>query len=151
MEEINSFRIIGIQTETTNENGKAAIDLGKLWERFFTDNVQSQITNKMSEEIYSIYTDYESDYTGNYRAIIGLKVDKLDKIPEGLFGREFNGGKYQKFLAKGKMPDAVATSWKEIWKNDKELNRRYTADFEVYGLKSQNGENSEVEIFIATE
>ena len=114
MEEINSFRIIGIQTETTNENGKAAVDLGKLWERFFTDNVQSQITNKMSEEIYSIYTDYESDYTGNYRAIIGLKVDKLDKIPEGLFGREFNGGKYQKFLAKGKMPDAVATSWKEI-------------------------------------
>ena len=32
----------------------------------------------------------------------------------------------------------------------KELDRKYSYDFEVYGEKSQNGENSEVEIFIAT-
>jgi predicted transcriptional regulator YdeE len=42
-------------------------------------------------------------------------------------------------------------TWKEIWDKDKELNRKYTADFEVCGEKSQNGENSEVEIYIAIE
>lgn len=49
------------------------------------------------------------------------------------------------------MPNAVMETWKEIWTKDNELNRKYTADFEVYGEKSQNGENSEVDIYIATE
>jgi len=151
MEQIENFKIIGIETETTNENGKSAEDLGKLWERFYGENVPSKIQNKKSDEIYSIYTDYESDYQGKYKTIIGQKVSSLDKVPNGLIGREFNGGKYQKFIAKGQMPNAVMEKWQEIWAKDKELNRKYTADFEVYGKKSQNGENSEVEIYIATE
>ena len=151
MEYIDSFKIIGIETETTNENGKAAEDLGKLWGQFYAENVPNQILNKENDEVYSIYTNYESDYTGKYTCVIGQKVNSFDKIPNGLIGREFKSGKYQKFIAKGKMPNAVLKTWQEIWKKDKELNRKYTADFEVYGKNSQNGENSEVEIYIATE
>ena len=47
------------------------------------------------------------------------------------------------------MPQAIVDSWKEIWSRDKELKRRYTVDFEVYGPKSQQGDQSEVDIFIA--
>lgn len=151
MEQINSFKIIGISVETTNEKGKSTADLGKLWGRFYAENVQTRIPNKLSEEIYSIYTNYENGYKGKQSAIIGLKVESLDSIPEGLIGREFAGGRYTKFIAKGEMPMAVIDKWKKIWKRDKELNRQYTADFEVYGEKSQNGKNSEVEIYIATE
>jgi len=151
MENINSFKIIGIETQTTNENGKSAKDLGKLWEQFYTENIPSKISNKISNEIYSIYTDYESDYTGKYTCVIGMKVNSLNQIPNGLIGREFKSGKYQKFVAKGQMPNAVIGTWQQIWKKDKELNRKYTSDFEVYGQESQNGENSEVEIYIATE
>lgn len=150
MQQIDSFKIIGIAIETTNKNGKAAEDLGKLWTKFYTEDIPSKIDNKMSDEVYSIYTDYESDYTGKYTAVIGMKVNSLTEIPNGLIGREFDGGKYQKFIAKGQMPNAVVKTWEEIWKNDKKLNRIYTADFEVYGGRSQNGENSEVEIFIAS-
>ena len=151
MEQIENFKIIGIEIETTNENGKSAEDLGKLWKQFYSENVPSKIPNKISDEIYSIYTDYESDYKGKYKTIIGQRVSSLDKVPNELIGREFNGGKYQKFVAKGQMPNAVIESWQEIWAKDKELNRKYTADFEVYGEMAQNGEKSEVEIFIATE
>lgn len=151
MENLDSFKIIGISVETTNQNEKSVEDLGKLWERFYTENIQSKIPNKNGDEIYSIYTDYETDYTGKYTSIIGLKVNSLDQIPDGLIGRTFNGGKYQKFVAKGQMPNAVIEAWQEIWAKDSELNRRYTSDFEVYGKKSQNGKNSEVEIYIATE
>lgn len=150
MEKLAPLKIIGISTETTNKNGKASEDLGKLWERFFSENIAARITNKKSEEIYSIYTDYESDYTGNYKAIIGFSVDSLDNIPHDLIGRELDGGKYQKFVSRGNLPEAVATTWKDIWEKDKELDRSYTADFEVYGEKSQNGDQSEVDIFIAT-
>ena len=151
MENIDSFKIIGIETKTTNENGKSAEDLGKLWEQFYSENIPTKIPNKKNDEIYSVYTDYESNYNGKYTCLIGMKVDSLDQIPNGLIGREFESGKYQKFLAKGQMPNAILETWQEIWKKDKELNRKYTADFEVYGKNSQNGENSEVEIYIAKE
>lgn len=151
MEQIENFKIIGIETETTNENGKSAEDLGKLWEQFYSENIPSKIPNKISNEIYSIYTDYESDFKGKYKTIIGQKVNSLNEVPKGLIGREISGGKYRKFVAKGQMPNAIVESWKEIWAKDKELNRKYTVDFEVYNENSQKGERSEVEIFIACE
>jgi predicted transcriptional regulator YdeE len=46
------------------------------------------------------------------------------------------------------MPGAVINTWKEIWANDQTLNRAYQSDFEVYGSKSQNGQDSEVDIYI---
>ena len=149
MKQIETFNIVGIEVETTNQDGKAAEDLGALWGRFFAENVSGKIMNKKSEDIYSIYTDYGSDYTGKYKSIIGMLVDSIDEIPKDLIGRKFEGGKYQKFIARGEMPNAVVEKWQEIWTNDKQLNRKYTADFEVYGSKSQNGQESEVEIFIA--
>ena len=53
-------------------------------------------------------------------------------------------------MAKGEIPNAVANAWSDIWLKDEELNRKYTYDFEVYGEKSQNEKNSEVEIYVAT-
>ena len=58
--------------------------MGKLWEQFYTQNIPNQIPHKVGLEIYSIYTDYEADYTGKYTCIIGQKVNSLDTIPDGL-------------------------------------------------------------------
>ena len=149
--QLDPFKIIGISVRTTNENGQSMTDMGQLWDRFYSEGILSTIPTRTSNDIYSIYTDYQSDYKGIYTAIIGCKVNSLDSIPEGLIAREFRSGQYIKYIAKGKMPGAVIDKWKEIWDNDKELNRKYTADFEVYGQKSQDPENAEVEIYIATE
>lgn len=145
----NGFKIIGISTRTTNKDNQSKEDLGKLWERFFVENIIEKIPNKSSFEIISIYTDYKSDFTDEYTTIIGLKVSTLDEIPNGLTGREFKSENFQKFIAKGEMPKAVLDSWIDIWQRDKELDRKYSYDFEVYGDKSQNGENSEVEIYLS--
>ncbi|HEY4289931.1 MAG TPA: GyrI-like domain-containing protein [Puia sp.] len=145
----SGFKLIGLSIRTTNKDNKAVHDVGNLWERFFSEKVFEKIPNKQSKEILSIYTDYESDYTGEYTAIIGVAVATLDEVPEGLIRREFRAEMFQTFLAKGEMPKAVASMWSEIWRRDKELNRKYTYDFEVYGEKSQQGANSEVEIFLA--
>ncbi|MEB2778898.1 GyrI-like domain-containing protein [Algoriphagus sp. C2-6-M1] len=146
---IDPFKIVGIATRTSNVSGKAAEDLGNLWGRFFEEQIGTKIAGKVSEDIYSIYTDYESDYTGEYTCVIGYQVDNLENIADSLVAREFDGGKHTKFVAKGNMPEAVVNTWNEIWAKDAELDRKYTADFEVYGTKSQQGENSEVDIFIA--
>lgn len=144
------FKIIGISVRTTNKNNQSQQDLGKLWNNFFSENIIDKIPNKISGNIITIYTDYKSDYTDEYTTIIGVPVSTLDEIPNGLIGREFEGDNFQKFIAKGEMPNAVVNTWIDIWRRDKELNRKYTYDFEVYGQNSQNGKDSEVEIYIAT-
>ena len=145
----NGFKIIGISVRTTNKDNKAQKDLGNLWGQFFAENLLDKIPNKVSNEILAIYTDYKSDFTEDYTTIIGIPVSTLDEIPHRLIGREFKSENFKKFTAKGEMPKAILDTWINIWQQDKELNRKYSYDFELYGTKSNNGENSEVEIYIA--
>jgi predicted transcriptional regulator YdeE len=150
MTTIKGFNIIGISVKTTNKDNQAAQDIGKLWQQFYEENLFEKIPNKLSDDIYSIYTDYKSDFTDEYTTIIGMQVKSLENIPAGLIGRQFPSDNFEKITAIGPMPKAIVDVWTDIWKRDKELNRKYTYDFEVYGEKSRNGENSEVEIYIAT-
>ena len=142
------MKIIGIEIRTTNQNGQAMKDIGGLWHRFFSENIISKIPKTVNSNVYAIYTDYESDYTGEYTTLLGLEVSSLDEIPSGLVGREFPKQNFKRFLAKGAMPQAVAEAWQKIWEQDKELNRLYQYDYELYTEKSQQGDLSEVEIFI---
>ena len=142
------MKIIGIETRTTNQNGQAMKDIGGLWNRFFSENIISRISNAVNSNVYAIYTDYESDYTGEYTTLLGLEVSSLDEIPSRLVGREFPKQNFKRFLAKGSMPQSLAEVWQKIWEQDKELNRLYQYDYELYTEKSQQGDLSEVEIFI---
>lgn len=147
----NGFKVIGISTKTTNKDNKSKEDLGELWEKFNSENIVEKIPNKESKETFMIYTDYKSNYTDEYTAILGVPVSSLNEVPSGFVGREFDQENFKKYEAKGKMPDAVLEVWKEIWKNDNNLNRKYSHDIEVYGKNSQSGNNSEVEIYLAVE
>jgi predicted transcriptional regulator YdeE len=145
---IEPFSIIGLSIRTTNENNKSAEDIGALWNRFLAESISKKIPNKTSNDIYSIYTEYESDYTKPYTVLLGCKVDSLDEIPAGLNGMTFSGGEYSKFTAKGNLQEGIVyQEWVKIWNSD--VDRAYTADFEIYGEKAQNPENAEVDIFIA--
>lgn len=147
---IEPFKVIGISVRTTNENGQSATDIGELWNKFMSEGIIERIPNKIDNVILSIYTDYEGDYTKPYTTLLGCKVENLNKIPKGMIGKEFEGGSYSKFTAKGDLTKgAVFGEWSKIWGMD--LNRRYTADFEIYGEKAENPTNAEVDIFVATE
>lgn len=149
MTQQKGFKIIGISTETSNSNGEASAAIGALWGQFISDNLLAKIPNQLNSDIVCIYTDYESDYTGRYTCLIGMKVSSLDQIPDGLTGREFPGGNFQSFLAKGSLPEAIVETWQDIWNQDETLNRSYTYDYEVYDDRSRLGEESEVDIYIA--
>ncbi|MGR3812015.1 GyrI-like domain-containing protein [Jiulongibacter sp. NS-SX5] len=149
MKTLGDLKIIGISIRTSNQNGRAAQDIGRLWQRFMEVNIPAKIPSLKGENIYAVYTDYTSNHEEEYTTIIGMEVETLQQIPEGLIGREFKSQKYSHHLAKGEMPDAVVRKWQEIWSNDNTLNRAYTADFEVYGPNSKKGVNSEVEIYLS--
>lgn len=145
---MDNFKIIGISIETTNENGQSMIDVEKIWGKFWGENISDQIPDKQSNDIYAVYTDYESDYNGKYRLIIGFPVTTLVNTPKGFTGREIAVGKSEKYISKGKMPEAILKTWTEIWQ-DKELKRAYRADVTVHGKKYYDGDNAEVETHIS--
>ena len=145
---IAPFQIIGIKVRTTNENGQAASDIGSLWERFMTEGVLEKIPNRLSDDIYAIYTNYESDHTKPYDTILGCSVSSLEGIPDGMISQSFEGGSFTTFIAKGDVTKgAVYDTWVEIWNT--KLNRLYTADFEIYGEKARNPSDAEVDIYVA--
>ncbi len=142
----SAFNVIGISVRTSNNVGGK--DIGNLWAKFMDEDIFEKIPNKTSYDVYGIYTDYESDHTGNYTAIVGCHVSSLKEIPEEMVGLTIPGSNYEIFTAKGKMPECVYGKWTEIWEN-KELERTYSTDFEVYGTKSQNPMEPEVDIFLS--
>jgi len=122
---VDGFYIIGVSIRSSNENGQSVEDMGQLWGRFYAEGISNQIPEKESDAIYSVFMDYDSDYRGKYTALIGHKVSSLDTIPEGMVGKKIVGGTYQKVISKGKMPDAIVESWKNIWEKDAELKRKF--------------------------
>ena len=144
---IEPFHIIGISIRTTNENGQASKEIAELWSKLMSENIQEKIPNKVDQEIYSLYTDYESDYTKPYTAILGCKVENLNTIPNGMVGKSVDGGTYLKITAKGDlMQGLIVNQWSEIFKM--ELDRTYDADFEIFGEKAQNPSAAEVDFYV---
>lgn len=144
---LKPFYVIGISIRTTNENGKSAQDIPALWQQFLSENIGDKIPNKVSHDIYCLYTDYEKDHTRPYTTLLGYQVSNLDHIPAGLVGKSVNEANYAKYIAKGNLhQDLVLNAWTEIWNSD--LPRAFDTDFEVYGTKAQNPEDAEVDIFI---
>lgn len=145
---IDAFDIIGITIRTNNSNPHTLLsNMQTLWGKFISENIQEQIPNKLDNSIYCIYTEYESDYTGDYTAFLGCKVSNLINVPTGLTGKSFNAGFYKKFVTRGDLNKGVVyNTWQQIWNSD--LNRAYVADFEVYNEQAHNPENTIVEIFV---
>lgn len=145
---IQKFNVIGISARTTNENGQAGKDIPALWNKFMTEGILEKIPNKIDNSIYCIYTEYEKDHTKPYTTILGCCVSSLDNIPNEMVGKAIDEAKYTKHVAKGNiLQGMVFDEWTKIWNSD--LDRTFTADFEVYGEKAQNPENAEVDIFVA--
>lgn len=145
---IEPFKVIGISVRTTNENNQAGKDIADLWSKFMSHKILDSIPNKIDDTVYSIYTDYESDHTEPYTTILGCKVATLENVPEGMVSKSFEGGNYVKLSAKGDlMKGLIINKWFEIWEMN--LERVFTADFEVFGEKAQNPTAAEIDFLIA--
>ena len=146
----DSFHVIGIAKRTSNAEGHASVDIPALWQKFMSENVIAKIPNKLTEEVFCVYTEYEGDHEQPYTTLIGCKVSSLNDIPEGCKGITISNGNVKKFVAKGDlMKGIIIQKWLQIW--DLNLNRTYQSDYEVYGEKAQNPQAAEVEIFVGVE
>jgi len=141
------FKIIGISVRTMNKDAQAQKDINELWNRWYAENIATRIPNNISDHIFNIYTDYESDENGYYTAILGYQVSTLSSIPKGLIGKEIPKSKYKEFVSRGKLPECVVKTWESIWKL--KFDRSYAADFDVYDSATMDPENAIVKTYLS--
>ena len=149
-EKKDDFKLAGIKLcrKTTNQNKQSSKDCGELWQKFETDKIFDIIPEKVSNEVYAVYFDYEKDETTTFSYFIGCKVKKNSETPNELEELTIPTQEYSKFTAKGAMTGCITDAWKEIWNSDTE--RKFGFDFEVYDERSQDWSNAEVDIYIST-
>ncbi|MEO6633390.1 MAG: GyrI-like domain-containing protein [Mucilaginibacter sp.] len=142
----NEFFLNGISVRTTNKDGQSANDIGGLWTRFTTENLIDQIPDRISDDMYCVYTDYESDYTGPYTAVLGCKVSSLDGITAGFTGITVPAGEYLVHYLEGQFPANIGAAWQQIWASD--IDRKYTADYDFYKAGAKSFEETEARIYL---
>lgn len=144
-----TFKLIGLRLEgkTTNENNQSSTDCGNLWQKFEKDQIFDLIPNKLGNEIYCVYFDYESDATKPFSYFIGCEVGSNGEIPTGLAELEIPSQNYLKVTAKGKMTGCITEAWQKVWNSD--IKRKFAYDFEVYDERSRDWNNAELDIYIS--
>jgi predicted transcriptional regulator YdeE len=140
----SAFKVVGLGLRTSNSRPD---QIGGLWQQFYARNIPSLIPNKKSDDIYSLYIDYEGDHTQPYTLVIGCEADQVDTA-EGLVAKSVPAARYAVFSASGKQPDSVIAAWQKVWSLD--LPRIYSGDFDLYASQAEgSAEQQRVEVFVA--
>jgi predicted transcriptional regulator YdeE len=149
--EIEDINLIGLalKTKTINTNGQSGLDCGNLWQEFKMGKYAETIPDKLSDEIFGVYYEYEGDNIKPFSYFVGCKVRPNTEAPQGLQSLIIPKGIYHKINAKGKMPQCVVNAWKEIWNSS--IPRIYQTDFEVYDERSKDWNNAEVDVYLSIE
>ena len=109
--------IKGKRIRTNNTTLEGVMD---LW--------QEITTLQLSGDIYAIYSNYESNYSGDYDLLIGSESCDL---PDSI---ELANCQYIEILVDGNSIENVGKTWQKIWSNTEiEAKRTYQTDFEKYG------------------
>jgi predicted transcriptional regulator YdeE len=143
-----AFKIMGISVWTINRNGIAGTDIYNLWQRWFQEGIPDRIPDILSDEVYNLYCDYESDHHGRYRVIIGNPVKSINFTPEGLTGKRIPRSRYAVYKQTGKLPYIVLETWNSVFR-EKKYARKFLADFDIYDMNAYDPQHARVEINIS--
>jgi predicted transcriptional regulator YdeE len=140
--------VMGVQRRTSNADGRSIKDIPACWQDFLSQKMAAKIPNRAkTAAMFAVYSDYESDWTGEYAYLIGSEVTKVDQIPKGMAVVRIPAQTYAVFTAAGPMPDAILGVWTSIWGTN--LPRTYTCDFEQYDARFVRPENKEIDVCVA--
>lgn len=153
-----AMRLIGISVRTNND-AESNWETGKIFpsvRRFFHQSLAEKIPHrKKPNTTLCVYTDYQSDHTGDYTYFIGEEVDSFDGCPEDLVMLTIPAQTYMKFQSgPAPMPEVVRDPWvKIVHMTPKELGgkRSFLADFELYDERAADHQNVVLDIFIGIE
>ena len=150
----DGFTVVGIAVRTSNaEQMTEARPIGKQWERLFKEGVLAAIPNKADGNIVAVYTEYAGDKDGEYTYLLGARVTKVEKLPDGMTVKNVPAGRYAVFTSeRGPVQKVVVEMWRRVWETPKNAlggDRTYRADFELYDQRAQNPADAVVDLYVA--
>jgi predicted transcriptional regulator YdeE len=132
MKQDREITIVGISLRTSNNEAMETIP--PLWGRFYGEGILEQVSNRISDEVYAVYTDFENEglnNEGNYTLIIGVEVKDLDNIPKGLVTTTIKVQNREVFSVSEGKPENVGATWMDIWQRD-DLKKTFISEYEHY-------------------
>lgn len=155
--QLQEIMLVGIKTRTNNGDISAENlsneDINQTIQKYFSENISGQIQNRKNPNVtFAVYTNYESDYRGDYTYFIGQEVTSFEGQNENLEKLVIPAQNYIKFTNEpGPMPSVCTNMWKNIWSmNSEDLGgeRAYIADFEIYDERSADYSNAVLDIYL---
>lgn len=150
------IKLVGISCQTNNmlEMNSGTAKIGAIVQYYFQKKLAKQIANrKKPGTTYCVYTQYESDFNGNYTYFIGEEVNNDDVslndefksllIPQQTYIKFTNGP--------DKMPNVCIESWQKIWSmsaDDLGGERQYQADFEIHDERASDPKKTILDFYI---
>ncbi|KIJ88498.1 GyrI-like domain-containing protein [Rickettsia asembonensis] len=152
---LSEIKLVGITARTSNaaEMNTDTAKIGKTMQQFFTGKLQDKILNrKTPKKVFAVYTNYESDATGEYTYFLGEEVTSFENIDKEFSTLTIPIQTYAKFTSgPDQIPKVVIDMWQKIWNMNTAMlegERAYIADFEIYDERSSNPHNAVVDIYI---
>ncbi|EAG9190645.1 TPA: effector binding domain-containing protein [Listeria monocytogenes] len=121
-----NIEIFGKKIRVNNDNFSP---IAELWGDVMVD--------KPAGDIFVVYSNYASDYKGDYDLLVGTK--DWDEEKSVLI----KAGDYLVFSVDNASHKGVEETWQKIWARDSELKRAYKTDFEWYHT------SGEIDIYIS--
>ena len=153
--ELPEIKLVGItaRTNNANESDPSLAKITPTMLKYFNEGLPVKIPHRAKTgTTFCVYTDYESDITGDYTYFIGEEVEAFETIPEGLETLVIPAQLYAKFTTEpGIMPNVVIEAWQKIWQmtpQDFGQPRRFSADFEVYDERAADPQNATLDVYI---
>jgi predicted transcriptional regulator YdeE len=154
--ELPEIQLLGISVRTSNKLELEKTN-GRIFPcvmRYFHEGLCEKIPNRARPGVtFCAYTDYESDYTGEYTYFVGEAVTSYgDALTSGFEKLIIPQQNYIKFTTNPEpMPDVLVHAWGRIWQmSPEELGgkRRYLTDFEIYDERASDHQNCVVDLYI---
>lgn len=154
--ELPEIKLIGIscRTNNTSEMNISTAKIAPTMQKYFQQALGEEIPNRKNPgTTYCVYTNYESDFTGDYTYFIGEEVNFVDRSLIKQFSAiTIPAQTYTKFTSKtGIMPGVCIDMWQNIWKMESEElkgKRAYLADFEVYDKRALDPSKTVLDIYL---
>jgi predicted transcriptional regulator YdeE len=152
---LGEMKLAGLQVRTNNKNemNPSSAKIEPLVQQYFQQQVSGKIQNRKNpDKTFCAYSNYESDYRGDYDFFIGEQVTSFDNLAEDLITLTIPAQKYARLTTgSGTMPMIAINAWQKIWQMaPRELggDRRYATDFEIYDERAQDPNNTILDIYI---
>lgn len=132
--------VIGHTIRTSNAiEGSDQARIPALWRRAVENDSLLQHAERKGDAMYAVLTDYESDESGEYTQIVGIGVDTLVDLPEGLVAVSIPQQPRSRFSTLGEMPSALVETWERIWAETRteRLARAFSTDVEIHTSDGQ--------------